>query len=475
MFRTRFFSVLALTATLAASALAESPDRHAWVPVREGDFRVVPSIQRDLAVRLDIIKHAQHNIDIVIWEQKFDESIGKPVLTALRDAADRGVHVRFATTWLAMKIRDPKNQSGLYLTHPSTRTPIEYRLFGGFDTKTPGLGFDASLHEKLMVVDGKIVLSTGRGHSDAYLKWLDTSLLIRGPLVQEAQDVVNSVFTDVAKEGDPLPNVAATVGQKVARFDVIPDMSPAREEDESTADIAWAEATLDPNAVMLDLEGAETGGRARILHHDYVHQIQDYYARTHKTLPKRPLERYPYFSDPIVSEMIRLLNAHPREARICSLSLLMHPELERAIKKAAKAGTQITILFNDLSAKVDPMNMPFMTALPHAINLVSASPNVHLLGLQQGAGWPYMYLHRKLAVVDDTVIMGSHNLNLPSTTDNDEASFEIQDAGLAAQLRTLFDVDAARAAIPVDRATLESELNSSILPSILGHQLLGTF
>jgi phosphatidylserine/phosphatidylglycerophosphate/cardiolipin synthase-like enzyme len=72
-------------------------------------------------------------------------------------------------------------------------------------------------------------------------------------------------------------------------------------------------------------------------------------------------------------------------------------------------------------------------------------------------GRPWIYMHRKLAVIDDAVYFGSHNLNLPSTVAMDELSFEIESPKLAEVVRRLFDEDLAANGEPLDPAWVHGE------------------
>ncbi|MCC7441586.1 MAG: phosphatidylserine/phosphatidylglycerophosphate/cardiolipin synthase family protein [Bdellovibrionales bacterium] len=447
-----------------------SIDRYPWVPVRFGDIRMIPSARRDLWVRLDLIRRAQSTIDVVVFEQKFDERVGKPILTALREAADRGVRVRFLTTWLAVVMKDSANESGRYLTEPVTRVPVEYRVFNGNTGPSRNLGFDSSVHEKLMIVDGEVVLATGRGHSDDYLEWLDSSSLIRGPLVHHTRNAVNALMVAAARENPALVTRPAEQGEVVQSF-YPPAVMQAEGQDLAglQGDLDWIEAAFSGRAEDEALLRSNRG-RGRVLHHDYVAQAQ----RITSQLPNRPYRRWAGFDDPMVASVIRKLDARPAEARFSMLSVTIHPELKRAIKRAARAGTKITILTNNKESGFDPFNVPWRTAIPDMVNLADER-NVTLLGLRRGNGWPYQYMHRKVSVIDRTVYMGSHNLNISSTTFNDELSYEIEDPVLAREMRDLFDEDARLSATPMGRQFLLDNLDGSILWMVLGHNLIGTF
>ena len=70
-----------------------------WIQISSEDIRMVPNPVIEAELRLSLIKKAQHSIDLVIWDQREDETVGMPILKALRDAADRGVKIRFLLSW----------------------------------------------------------------------------------------------------------------------------------------------------------------------------------------------------------------------------------------------------------------------------------------------------------------------------------------------------------------------------------------
>src|SRR5688500_16620242 len=85
--------VLAAVAPSAAQAGA-----YPWAPLGD-DIRFIGDARVEAQLRLYMIRQARESVDVVIYEQGDDEAVGLPVLSALREAANRGVKVRIITHW----------------------------------------------------------------------------------------------------------------------------------------------------------------------------------------------------------------------------------------------------------------------------------------------------------------------------------------------------------------------------------------
>ena len=90
-----------------------------------------PDVQQ--IARLKLISKAKYTLDIITFDQTKDEGYGVDTLDAIREAADRGVKVRFLTAWVS-SVFDEKWRSEVpaYLSQPPTATPIEYLIVGGW-------------------------------------------------------------------------------------------------------------------------------------------------------------------------------------------------------------------------------------------------------------------------------------------------------------------------------------------------------
>ena len=116
-------------------------------------------------VRLDLAEAAQTSIDIsyyTVTNGKFTEAF----LSCLLGAADRGVRVRIlfdGLTRIAYERKDLRDAVRGFETHPN----IEVRYYEKFNSLTPW-AWHTRLHEKTIIVDGKLALIGGRNIGDKY-------------------------------------------------------------------------------------------------------------------------------------------------------------------------------------------------------------------------------------------------------------------------------------------------------------------
>ena len=96
-------------------------------------FRLLPMPQFSLHARIELARRAQRSIDVQYYLVQNDE-IGRYLLRALRDAADRGVRVRLLVDDLYTAGADPLFTS--FAAHPN----VEVRLFNPFPAGRDRLG-----------------------------------------------------------------------------------------------------------------------------------------------------------------------------------------------------------------------------------------------------------------------------------------------------------------------------------------------
>ncbi len=428
---------------LALAVLAAAVDARAatypWVDVAADDVRVMTTAQMDLAVRLEIIRRAERTLDVVVFEQMADPDVGLPILSAIRDAANRGVRVRFVTCWIAQVVKDKKNLSGKYLLNPPTRAPIDFIIFGGKKQKHGKWDLADSVHEKLIIADDSVVLATGRGHSNSYVNWLDTSFLIGGPLVAQSVDAFERIWAAVRVEHDPM--IGNPRAPEPPRHDVLPSMRIASSE--------LAELDAHVQVVERKMAGTSEAGaspaRGRILHFDMIRQYQEMGYRIRRGVYGRARA----YTDPIVDAVLARLPS-ARSVRYSTLSVLPHPVLREALIEAAQRGVEVHIQANGEGAALDPLNAPFYSSLWDIRRMFrEGRGRIHVHGLEPGRAHPWTYTHRKMAVIEDAsgdpsrdaVIFGSHNLNIGSSSYNDELSYEVEGGSFAAEYRAIFDRD----------------------------------
>ncbi len=179
--------LLALGDATAAASRPDAP-RHEVFLLDQG--------QDALLARVHLIRAARISIDLQTFHFARDDA-GRVVLDALRDAARRGVRVRLMLDPLS-GLSDPELQAQLAAFHRN----FEVRLYNPVFRKSHvnpleflgGIVFhfrdlNSRMHNKLMVVDGKMAIIGGRNVEDDYFDWnasynyRDRELLVAGPVV----------------------------------------------------------------------------------------------------------------------------------------------------------------------------------------------------------------------------------------------------------------------------------------------------
>jgi phosphatidylserine/phosphatidylglycerophosphate/cardiolipin synthase-like enzyme len=422
-----------------------------WVTLGD-DVRVIEDPRIEANLRLELVRRARFSIDIANYDGRVDAAIALPLASALREAADRGVRVRFMASWTSVVVFDYFHKFGRMLVDPPTRQPIEYLVVGGPVAQDQGWGLLDSVHEKLLIVDGRQLLTTGRGLGDQYLVWLDTAFAVRGPLVTQTVDSFERVWREARVTHAPY---AVRLG--IASSQPPPLHLPtaataldASQRERLTQTLSWL---TPPVAVAPDRLA-----RGRVLHFDFLRQVRAIDPTPATLDVEQRLER---LVDPVVQALIDRL-ATAREVRLTSISSILHPALKQALLQAQRRGARVTLMTNTRAPRLDIARQRIVSggslwslAIDDIDDLLAGGVGVY--GFQVNERAPWVYMHRKLAILDDTVIFGSHNFNVPSTAFFDETSFEVVDPTLAAELRRLFDQDLARNGEPLDAAFVHSE------------------
>jgi putative cardiolipin synthase len=112
------------------------------------------------------------------------------------------------------------------------------------------------------------------------------------------------------------------------------------------------------------------------------------------------------------------------------LATILHKNLKEAMISGLKRGMTAEIFTNGkkshTAAEPLPVSAGWFASLPDLDDMLQAgATGFELMNHGDETG---KFLHRKLAIFDDTVIFGSHNLTIASTVTQDEVSFEVQSA-----------------------------------------------
>lgn len=467
------FAFLIGGTALAALPAPRAPlvDRNAfeWTDLHEGDVREIPDPYVEAHLRLRLIQRAKRTIDISQYLQTDDREVAMPLMTALREAANRGVQVRFMITGTPETKLDFMDRFRKHLIGVSTRAPIECLYF---DDRGPWSFFD-EIHEKLLVVDGQIVVTGGRAYGEDFLHWLDDGFIARGALAAQAQVVYDRIWNFVTRQEAPRTTPALALGASTPgyeHFKMPPSMALSPERQRTARDIfKWLDEPVH--------EDSPVTGRARMLHFDMFQQ------RWMNHFPRTLRQRAQQLEDPILNELVeRISRTETRRVLISSMSLIESPQLKSALVDAALRGVDVRLLTNskDSDAAAAPLGINWTISLPDMLELAQAGVKIFSFEAKPSVH-PWKYLHKKMAIVDDAALVGSHNFNYPSSLYNDEADFEIEDAGFARTARERLETQIALAARPLEASELKWHLNHRGPPIVrnlewwLGQKMLPLF
>ena len=130
------------------------------------DEAAIMSIREDaLALRLELLEKATERVDMLYYQLTKDDS-GDIILGQLLDVANRGVKVRLVidATGSGYRLRNRKIAWALH-GHPN----VQFRLFSQVSLWRPWTVHNL-LHEKMILVDNKLLLVSGRNIVDRFLE-----------------------------------------------------------------------------------------------------------------------------------------------------------------------------------------------------------------------------------------------------------------------------------------------------------------
>ena len=188
----------AQTATAAAPTPdTTSPAMPSTEPSRPQHYALILDYGQDaLLARLDMIRGATRSIDVQTYI--FDEDdAGHLILDELRVAARRGVKVRLLVDQLAA-LRRVDTLAAMAGAHANFEMRIYNPLLGRARINYPMYALASAccwrklnqrMHNKLLVVDGRVAITGGRNYQNDYYDWdtsynfRDRDILVAGPAI----------------------------------------------------------------------------------------------------------------------------------------------------------------------------------------------------------------------------------------------------------------------------------------------------
>lgn len=418
-------------------APAVTPLWQAVAATRDGNwFSLLNQGSEALDWRLRAIDAATDNIILqtFIWEL---DTLGHLIQQHLLAAAERGVRVR-----VLMDDSFILGADGELLAidqHPG----IDLKTFNPYKRRvsTPGLQeilsagdfsrLDHRMHNKVMVIDNRVAVVGGRNLASEYFgyhpqdNFRDMEVVIGGPIVSELAQGFDQYWSN------PWSFPIAAVATQSAKQKDQTTIAAARPKNPD-----W-HSELDAAALQnawVELAKQALPGRARLL----LDEPPQAKPGDDGTAPVQ-----------VGSELIAEIDRAQQELWLISAYLIPTPVLEEAIERAESRGVQVRILTNSIASN---NHLSAHSAYRnHVKQLLNAGADLHELRADAKDRQRYIVspvedkalsLHAKLMVVDnDTVYIGSANLDPRSLHINTEMGLLITSVELNAALRQYLEPD----------------------------------
>ncbi len=381
--------------------------------------------------RLRAIDSATESIDLQTFLWKFDTT-GSLVLDRLVRAADRGVQIRILIDDSFLLGED----NLLEALHEHGN--IEYRVFNPyrrrassfFTREVLNLGeyhrLDHRMHNKSMIVDDRIAIVGGRNLADEYFgldekgNFRDMELIVGGTPVPKLASTFDNYWNNHWSIPIELITKAksSTTALDEARHVLANDAYAGPiEEDAAARTAAWVELVTSAVEGQVDIYADEPPVR-------------------------NPADRE---SAPVqvANEIVELFDGADKDILIISAYLIPTVELEGAVERAVARGVSVRILTNSIRSN---NHLTAHSAYrKHIGALLTHGAELHEVRIDAQDRDLYMLtpveekmlaLHAKVLVIDDdTVFIGSANLDPRSLRINTEMGLLVRSETLNAQVR----------------------------------------
>ncbi len=427
-----------------ASALARIAGDAAIAPGRSG---VWPLLQAEFALdaRLAAIRAATTSIDLQYYLIT-DDSIGRPILRALRDAALRGVRVRLLVDDLYTADMD-RLLLGLAAT-PNA----EVRLFNPVMTARESTGrrvlatlrdfkrLNHRMHNKLFIADGMVAVVGGRNLADEYFlrgvqgNFIDFDLLCIGAVVGDLNHWFDLYWNSTvvfparaiaqAASPEPLQQEAAfrAAFESATRADAAPT-TPATPD--AAADVfgapRFSTALAERRFRFIDTDAvafADSPDKIDPANHSFATQ------------------------DTLSHRFLNVLDEAHDEVFLFSPYFIPGADALSRLRTLRAAGVGVRVVTNSLAVSDEPLVAVGLAR--HQLELLRMGVELYELSstrlkldsaMRNLLGSSIGRLHAKLGFIDrKTVLVGSMNLDPRSANLNTEIGVRVESPELAAML-----------------------------------------
>ena len=419
-----------------AAASSPSPE--------ETGVRLLPLGAYSLDTRLQLAQRAATSLDVQYYQFEND-STGRLLLAALRDASQRGVRVRLLVDDLYTSHSDP------LLRGLASFPNVEVRLFNPFCcNRSAGAGgrYTASIfdfgrlnhrmHNKMFIADGVMAVAGGRNIADEYFlrahdaNFIDIDAFVMGAVVRSMSAIFDRYWNSEVVY--PIEAVGEPLGDKTARAKAFDDAIAAQASMEpielpSTDLLGYGPLSDDLDSGQLGLEW----GRARAF----------------SDPPEKLLAMSPKvaFEMSVTNDVMMEVWQAKNDLVLTSPYMIPGELGMQSFQNLQRDKVKVTVITNSLAATDEPLvhtgySRYRARMLEAGVDLYELSPSRAQHTKRLGTfGSSLGRLHAKTAVIDRrTIFIGSMNLDPRSASTNTEFGMFIESPALAKELLRVINI-----------------------------------
>jgi len=425
------------------SPLVKIAERSSPSPEQTG-VRLLPLGAYSLDTRLQLAQRAATSLDVQYYQLEND-STGRLLLAALRDASQRGVSVRLLVDDLYTQHSDP------LLRGLAAFPNVEVRLFNPFCCNRgsgPSGRYTASIfdfgrlnhrmHNKLFIADGVMAVAGGRNIADEYFlrahdaNFVDMDAFVMGAVVRSMSAIFDRYWNSEVVY--PIEAVGEPLGDKEVRAKAFDDAIASQATMEpielpSTDLLGYGPLSDDFDAGQLGLEWGT--------------------ARAFADPPEKLLAMTPKIAfEMSVTNDVMMQVWQAKDDLVLTSPYMIPGELGmQSFHNLQRDKVKVTVITNSLAATDEPLvhtgySRYRARMLEAGVDLYELSPtrtqHTKRLGM---FGSSLGRLHAKTAVIDKHIIfIGSMNLDPRSASTNTEFGMFIDSPALAKELLRVINI-----------------------------------
>lgn len=414
-----------------------------------------------LLSRIHLIRNAKTSIEVQTFIWSNDET-GRLLIYELIEAARRGVKVRIIADNLFSE-QDPATVAFVTTASPNLEVKLYRPSLARLKSSTLRTllasvrsfhGVNQRMHNKVMLFDGAVLITGGRNIENTYfdhsmaMNFRDRDVLVVGPAVREAVKSFND-FWDYryAVGSHELSDVADEITRGAFR----------RYVSKEDYDFGGFFEELDREADDAGVIEARFASRLKVVEKaqfisDEPGKSRGFFSKTAR-ITKALRSTLEKAESSVVVQTPYLVLSNPARRLIREMQR-RHPALRIKISTNSFASTDNLLAYSAnyrlRNRYVQDLNLHVYEFRPKPASLESLFPRyaeiAELAASRRGEGRqtepPFLCIHAKSMVIDDRVaFIGSYNLDPRSENLNTEVGMLIEDAGLAAELRTEIEAD----------------------------------